>query len=348
MATLRDVANRAGVSPTTASFVLGNKAHEIGICEATSDRVRRCAEELAYHGNYHARALLNGRSRAIGLILPTSLHHRKWGKVAAGVDEAAHTRGNDLVIISRTRDESAVARGLRYLSEKRIDTLICAGPLDQVVVDHSPNDGRVVTVLSGESPFPVMKLDANPGLEAAAAHLADLGHRDVVYLGKEQNGTVVLKERADSWRAACGRHGMRNTEITIPGETHYEPDVEWHLHYCYDHLVKIPPLDPTVTAVMCFNDTVALAFMTVLRERGVRVPQDISLIGFDNLHANTSLPGLTTVSHMFHKMGARAVDVALDLLDEKQVIPSSLVVRSELVLRGSTGPAHRDSAEGSG
>lgn len=336
MATLRDVAEMAGVSITTASFVMNGKGRRMGLGKSTSERVLRCARELGYEGNYHARSLRHGRSSTIGLAMSTSLQHRMWGTVAAGVDEAARGAGNDLLIVGQDGDEHAAVKGLGYLREKRIDALVCTGGTAYQLRD-APADADIVVVQGRDIGFPTVNLDPAPGMRAAAEHLAALGHTRVAYFGKKAGGRVQLEERLDVFRTACTERGMELATVMLSSEESYHEEIEWHLHHCYDLIGGLTAL-PAATAMMCYNDTMALALCAVLRDRGLRVPTDVSVVGFDDLHAAQGLPGLTTVSHMLRELGARAVKLALSFVEAEDPATRHDTVAAELIVRESTAP----------
>lgn len=335
---MRDVADRAGVSISTVSFVLNGRADAMGIRRSTQDRVNRCAAAIGYRGNYHARALLRGRASALGLAMGSSLQHRMWGAIATGVEKAARAAGYDLLIVSGADGEAALDRGIRHLRERRLDALVCEG--SAAGKRQTLKAGvRAVVVQGSAGPLPSVRLDPAPGLDAAVDHLAGLGHRHVACVGKRRGGRTLLADRVTALRESCARRGLLLTEIFLPAEESYHDEIDWHLRYNHDALTRGLDLPDSVTGVFCYNDTLALALMALLRERGIRVPDDVSVIGFDDLHATLSLPALTTVSHMYRELGAKAVEVALALVDGAPRPAGPVLVPAQLVVRQSTGPA---------
>jgi LacI family transcriptional regulator len=174
-------------------------------------------------------------------------------------------------------------------------------------------------------------------MTAAAEHLASLGHRHVAYIGRRNKEQIVLEERLVAFRAACEHCGMELSEKFLPPGRSYSEDVDRHVRDSYNQLARHLDLPASVTGVMCTNDTLALALIALLRERGVRIPEEMSVVGFDDLHASLSWPALTTVSHMFHELGAKAVEVAMELAEEDRPAARSVVVPAQLVVRKSTG-----------
>jgi DNA-binding LacI/PurR family transcriptional regulator len=335
MPSLREVAEAAGVSPTTVSLVLNGRADEMRIGQATRERVVKSAEQLGYRSNYHARALIEGRSYALGLVTNTPLQHRMWGTIAAGAHEAARKAGHDVIIVGKGENESAAARGVRYLRERRLDALICSGGAAPSVKVAANRKLKAVVIQGELPPFSSVRLDPAPGMWAAAEHLANLGHRHVAYVGKRAQRTIMLKPRLDAFRSACERLEIRLTEVFLPPEDRYHQELDWHVRYNYDQLSTHLDLPASVTGVMCHNDTVALSLISFLRDRGTRIPDEMSVIGFDDLHASLCWPALTTVSHMFHELGAKAIEVAMELAKDDRPAARSVVVPAQLVVRAS-------------
>jgi LacI family transcriptional regulator len=148
--------------------------------------------------------------------------------------------------------------------------------------------------------------------------------------------------RGEAFHKAVASIGLRAAEKLIPIEGDY-PDIARQISAYREGLRAASPIPSGVTAVVCFNDALALALYSVLGERGLRVPEDISVIGFDNLFAASALPALTTVSHMLPEIGGQAVELALDILKTNRPYPYEVEIKvpAQLVLRESTGKAKR-------
>jgi LacI family transcriptional regulator len=331
---LKDIAEKAGCSVSVVSTVLNKSKGNVRVGKELRTSILNAAEALNYQPNYHAKALNSGRSQTLGLIMDASPGNRAFVGIEAGVQEAAQEAEYDLLMITGTKCERAGVRGERYVSERRLDAVICAASYNARLYKEQGGE-KAVVVEGSVDPFPSVRLDAEPGMRAAAKHLAELGHTDVLYLGKAASRHIVLQERLDAFRSACKRNGIALDECFIPREEFFG-EVDQHLEYNYEQLKTHLDLPEAATAVVCYNDTLAMALVDYLREQGMHIPQDMSIIGFDDVHATHCRPGLTTVSHMYREMGARAVEVALRMVEGESLANEVFHVPARLVVRGST------------
>jgi LacI family transcriptional regulator len=186
--------------------------------------------------------------------------------------------------------------------------------------------------------YPAVNLDAEPGIRAAVKHLAGLGHRRILWLGVQAPEEPWALSRLSAFREAASEVGVESTHYNVENPEVLYGKIEDQIERAVNELRDdLPPLRET-TAVMCCNDTVALALCAVLRERGLQVPRDVSVIGFDDLLASFAVPAMTTVSHMLPQIGARAVELALEIMEEGREHPYEVEVKvpAELVVRRST------------
>ncbi|NLF39507.1 LacI family transcriptional regulator [bacterium] len=337
----RDIAAAAGVSVTTVSFVLAGRAEEMHLSRATVRRVEDAAARLGFTPNYHAQALSTGRARTLGLITGGErrvLLHRFWSPVAAGVGVHASERGHNVLImadgVGSTSDNAA-----EFLRQKRIDGLIAFAYPSPPPLHVGPKAPVVIIGGRGWS-HATVTLDDVAGIAAAMSHLVDLGHRDILYVGDTGCEANVSQRRARAFRAAGRRTGVRTRQLDLDRTHPADLSDDAFIQLYRDQLAATLKLPASTSAAICYNDNVAVAFCAVLGERGLRVPADISVIGFDDLHAASAIPPLTTVSHMLEEMGAAAVDLLLDMI-ERTKRPRDLVVTPRLVIRASTASARR-------
>ena len=349
MTTLKQVARRAGVSPATASLVLNGRARELKISDPAARRVLKAARKLGYRANYHARTLSLGRSFTLGLAMGADpeggLLHRFWSAVAAGVDAAARQNDNDLLLIGPRPGELVLERGIRCLQEKRVDALIAVGALYESIPDSLLDlELPIVFVEASEpGPHPTVNMDPAPGIVEAVEHLARLGHRRVLWLGKQAERGIRLPERAEAFRAAVKAAAIEGREHFVRTESGYDPRVERLIGREREALAGCLPFPEGTTAIICFNDLMGLALYSLLAEHGLRVPRDVSVIGFDDLHASRAVPPMTTISHVLPQMGREAVALALSVVDgdrsPEEMCGVVEVVPSRLVMRESTASA---------
>jgi DNA-binding LacI/PurR family transcriptional regulator len=343
-ATQREVAAAAGVSPTTVSFVLAGREREMKISPACAERIRAAARKMDYRGNRHAKALATGKSGTLGLVSPgPAISHRHLfsQRLTAGVERRARERGHDLLFFGHRGDQSELTHAMSGLVDKRVDALLLPFfPASHLVRDRARRWPLVLLLTKAGNGYPSVSLDAEAGIRQAVEHLAGLGHRRVLRIGTRQGGAVQLPHREAAFLDAARCHGMIPETRHVPIAHDPSSEVETHLA-AYRQSLSALDLPRDATAVLCHNDTMALALLNLCAERGLRVPRDLSVVGFDDLLAGFAFPPLTTVSHMLPEIGAQAVDLALDLLDNDRPYPCEREIRvaAQLVVRQSTGPA---------
>lgn len=337
---LKDIAEKAGCSISAASIVLNNSKGNIGVGEELRTSILEAAETLGYRQNYHARALKTGRSFTFGVSLPPPMAGDFFGReLERGIRKRISDLEYDLLVFGR-RDPHRAFDGL---IEKRIDGLVLSFPGNALTVNLEKRWPLVLIQRPAENGYPAVRLDPEPGLLQAAEHLAELGHRKVLYLGlHDENGKERTPERRSVFQTAAEKEGMSSEEIFITNWEKPDRDIEVRLDWYSREIEEKLVYSDDVTAVFCYNDFVGLALYHVLGKRGIRIPEDMSVIGFDNYSAGFAIPGLTTVSHMLPEIGAAAVDMLVEIIEKEQEYPYEVevTVPAELVIKGSTGRGH--------
>jgi len=322
------VARAAGVSQSAVSLVMSGKAGG-RVAVATAQRVREVAERLGYQPNAAARALRNGTSSLLGLaVLDAS--HPFYGLVLAAADDAARAAGLSLSMIQ--------TRGHGGTWEQRLSDGLSSGYLRGGIIfgerltARSPLRAWADALVFVEVPEPGLRsilLDTAAAMDAVVTHLVGLRHREVGYLAADYPSAVFARRRAHL-DAAAQRHGVR-----------VRSDATWRSTFDVDAATAAAGrvLDAGVGAVVCDDDLLALALHRVAAERGVRVPGDVSIVGFGDLDtARLVHPQLTTVRLPADEIARAAVQVLTGTLDAP-VPAGGLTLATPLVVRGSTGPA---------
>lgn len=316
MVTLRDVARAADVSPATASRAL--HAPEL-VSPARRARVEEAARDLGYHPNRAARELVTGRTHNLGLIVP-DLTNPFFAAVAKGVQARARGFGFAVFVADAEEDGGLEAELVSHLIGQ-VDGIILSSPrMRAEALERAAREVPVVLLNREHDDLPAVSIDNADGVRQALRHLVALGHRRVGYVGGPPS----------SWSDAQRRRGLAEAEgVEVVDLGHVAPDFTGGVA-AGDLLVAAG-----LTAVLAFNDLVAIGLISRLRTRGVRVPQDVSVVGFDDTpSAAIGPPPLTTVAIPLARLGHAAVDL-LRHPDEA----SGELVRVELVVRESTGPA---------
>jgi DNA-binding LacI/PurR family transcriptional regulator len=318
------VARRAGVSQSTVSLVLSGKSAG-RISARTEEAVRRAATELGYRPNVAARALRTGAARTVGLVV-TDVTHPFFGFVLRGAQVAAWNAGYAVALVDVADDPERERASFEALR---------AGPADGFMfftIDPPEGSGeRMVAIEVAPPGMPYVRFDVERGTDLAVRHLLELGHRRVAHLASAIPGETFALRRArvDAVLADEGLDPAPRANSAF----RFEEAGRWALALLDD------PAAPT--AVFCDDDVLAGGVYLAARERGLRIPDDVSVVGFDDLpFAQVLEPGLTTVAIDPEDLGATAFEVLAELMAGNKP-PAGRVLPVELVIRGSTA-APRD------
>jgi DNA-binding LacI/PurR family transcriptional regulator len=327
---IKDVAVAAGVSTATVSRVLSRTSAETPIRPATRERVEHAIEELGYRPNDLARALLQHRSSAIGLVLP-DISNPYYPPLVRAVEDVASRHGYRVVLCNTDREQEKAAAYLEVLVKTRVDGIVIAGggtvlPPESLVLRTYQT--KIVTVGRHETDHPSVRIDNHAAQRSATEHLTALGHRRIGYIG----GPADSRTAQD--RLAGHGDALRDAGIEADGElvVHGGFD-EAGGHRAAQALLR---LDERPTALLCANDRAAFGAYAALVDAGLSVPRDMSVIGFDDVPmASYVRPTLTTVSVPTYDLGSHATDILLAAIDGHErprpvVLPTTLRVRDSV------------------
>jgi DNA-binding LacI/PurR family transcriptional regulator len=332
---MEHVAARAGVSRALVSIVFRGVA---GASEATRERVLAAARELDYRPDTRASRLGSSRTRTLGVTFRVG--HAFHGDLLESLYTHADAAAYELVLSGVTPSRSEAAAVETLLAE-RCDGLILIGSSQGTPqLEHLATRLPVVSVLR---PVPgcevaVVRTDDAAGLRLAVEHLRGLGHRRVALL--DGGRTAGAAERRRGYRTALRRRPAL-TETVLPGGVS-ELEGAAAAHAFLTLRARERP-----TAVTAFNDRCAIGFVDVVRQAGLRVPEDVSVVGFDDItEAGYPHVALTTVRQDAERLGAETVRALADRLDgaSPAAPPPAVVIRPELVVRASTAPVVRRGA----
>lgn len=330
-ASIDDVARLAGVSPQTVSRVSRGSDK---VRESTKAKVLAAMQQLGYAPNHAARALRSGSLQLIGVL---TQHVERTGEAytTSGVLDAARALGYAVILYQVEHPEAdEVHDALMHLSRQPIDGLVIvqSGMATYEHLSLPPN----LAVASSDSAlvgyYPSASADQVQGVRDAVQHLLDIGHKTVHHVaGPTDSQSAAV--RLATWRRCLEEAGIHPPQ-PIPGG--------WGPHDGYEAGVKLAK-DPEVTAVFCANDEVALGLIRAMHEAGRRVPDDVSVVGFDGLPLGEyAFPPLTTVRQDFNLAGRTMVNLVAEQLNGGPRDGSRhVVIPTELVVRGSTAPPAR-------
>ncbi|GLC25136.1 LacI family DNA-binding transcriptional regulator [Roseisolibacter agri] len=330
--TIIDVAAKAGVSKSMVSLVMRGSSD---VREEKRRLVLEAADALGYRPNAVARSLVRRRTNMLGVVL-SDLHNPFFTEVIDGIEAEAEDRSYRTIICTASRQSSAERRALDTLLELRADALILASPMIEmdaiarasaevpVVLVARPSDSEAIDSVANDDPT---------GAALVVDHLVALGHRRIAHV--DGGGGAGAAARSAGYVQAMQRHGLDAHVRVIPGSYTDEGGRQG--------VAALLASGERPTAIFVANDLAALGAMSELAERGLRVPDDMSLVGYDN----TSLAAvrhisLTTVDQPRPQMGRQAVTLVLERLTRDRTTSRHILIPPRLVVRGTTAaPAVR-------
>lgn len=327
--TRADVARRAGVSPAVVSYVLNPGSRPVAA--ATRERVLAAVTELGYRPDAVAQSLRSGPTRSLGLLVP-SLVNPFFAELSRSIESLAFERGYVLLVGST---EAAADRELRYVhsfADRRVDALImvtstsadalkAAGDtgVPVVTLDRTPNGSAVSSVIT----------DGSAGIRAAIDHLTEHGHRRIGVLGGP-DGLTVADERTAAWRTALSDAGLWEDDVCVRAAFSRRGGADGA-----SVLLERGPM----TALVTSSDVQAIGALDECIRRGLRVPQELSIVSFDDTEAASyAQPRLTAVQQPIEQMAEATMELVLQRIGAGETAASRHVLPTTLVVRDSTGP----------
>ncbi|MDO6705456.1 substrate-binding domain-containing protein [Photobacterium sp. 1_MG-2023] len=329
MATIKDVARMAGVSTTTVSHVI-NKTRFVA--EATQKKVLAAVEELNYAPSAVARSLKCNTTSTIGMLVTKSTNPF-FAELVHGVEEYCYKAGYTLILCNTEGNLAKQKDYLRMLSEKRVDGLL---------VMCSDLDDQLLEQLERQRDLPMVIMDWGParpkcdniqdnaelGGYLATRHFIDNGHTLIGCLSG-QTDKSTCRERLKGFRKAMSESGLPvNEDWIIEGDFECESAV--------DAAKVFIAMENRPTAIFCFNDIMAMALISTFAQAGINVPEDVSIIGYDNIDLTPYFsPPLTTIHQPKRRLGKTAVEILMERVKDKNHAFQTFEINPELVIRHS-------------
>lgn len=325
--TIKDIGREAGVSIASVSKVLnGNYAN---VSAETRDKILAVAKRLQYRPNRLARGLVSNRTHMVGLIVP-DIASPYFAQLAKEIERRAYAGGYKLLLCNTDNDKIKVGGYVDMLLEYNADGVIVAetalgGAIDRLLGAGFP----IVSINSGLGPeVHSVYVDNIEGTFLATSHLIERGHTDIAFIGSD-NEPGKANHRLDGYMKAMGEHGLAVDYGRIKlGNYQLETG-----HFYAQQLLE---RSRRFTAIVCGNDLIAFGALNALKDNGVRVPDDVSLVGFDDVYLTTIAdPKLTSVRQPVPEISRHAVDVLVKLMNGEPVDEKTVTVVPSLVERHS-------------
>lgn len=333
--TLKTLANHLGLSPTTVSFVISGSPLAGTIAKSTRDRIWAASEELNYRPNVFARYLHTKKTYSVAVLVP-DVSDEYSAALIGGIESCLAKKGFFYFVVSH--------RGAPELMEKSPDTLLDRGVEGMIFINtplHQPLPVPVVAICDiTEGPgITRIMIDNCKAAAMAADHLVQLGHREIAVIkGPKGNG-----DTEDRWRAlrkACRQKNIHIDPLNVAHLGVYPACNERTMaENGFDAARELLAHDKPFTALVAFNDASAMGAIRALADAGFRVPQDISVLGFDDIpQSSFTVPRLTTIRQPLASMGVLAAETLLEKIAGNTSGPRLLKIQPELVVRETTAP----------
>jgi LacI family transcriptional regulator len=332
MPTIRDVAKRAGVAPITVSRVINNSGY---VSQEKRDRVEVAIAELDYVPNILARSFRSKQTRTIALIL-ADITNPFWTDVARGVEDAAREHKFNVILCNTDESESRQVEYVSVLMQKQVDGILLVPARSTPEATKAiQKQGIAVVVLDRQVPtadVDVVRCDSEGGAYQLVRYVLSLGHRRVAVL----TGPKDVSSAQD--RVVGYRRAFLDANIDII------EDLIFYGKFIqasgYEMAQRALLATPQPTALFATNNFIAIGAWRALRDAGLRIPENITLVGFDDLPAGLVVdPFLTVAAQPGYEMGKQATELLLDrLTNDTATEPQSIVLPTQLIIRHSSGP----------
>ncbi len=329
--TLKDVAAYAGVSVTTVSNVVRNWPY---VSPSMRDHVQKAIDELGYSPHLVAQGLRTGHTQALAFIVP-DLSNPYFAEIVAAAENVAQTYGYILLVFNSHEDADREVSCVRRATSRSVDGILVTHSLQtlQSEVFWKDEDIPIVAVdrVTEYDEYPVCTVDNLRAGQLATNHLVELGHPRVAHIAGPKRMRTA-QDRLDGYLHALNEHDLDYRRVIHSGES-------WGSRDGYDCMLTLLDDATPPTAVFASNDRIAIGVLHAIYDRGLRVPDDISVVGMDGIEVSAHLtPPLTTIRQPLDRLAGAAVEVLLRLIRGETMGQRIVLLEPELIVRKSTAP----------
>jgi LacI family transcriptional regulator len=325
--TIKDVARKANVSIATVSRVLNNQG---GYSPKTKEKVLAAIKELGYQPNAVARGLINKRTKTIGILFP-EVSNMFASKILHGVENVVNEQGSSVIVCNTASNGEKTMKYLQVLHEKRIDGVIF---VSEVITDEYykmlESMNIPIVLISTESyrySLPYVKVNDRHASYTATEYLIQKGHRNIGMISGNKNDMIAGQPRIDGYKEALLHNGIDIKENYIVSCKGFGFKDGFYI------LPRLLHQAPDITAIFAASDEMAMGVISAAYKLGIKIPDDISIIGYDNLPlAEMAIPPLTTVAQPLEEMGEMAASMLFEMMDtgrtvESRIMPYQIIER---------------------
>ncbi|MBQ9157603.1 MAG: LacI family DNA-binding transcriptional regulator [Eubacterium sp.] len=325
MATIKDVAREAGIAVGTVSRVLNNRGY---ISEETRNKVYAAMKKLNYQPNETARSLQKKKSNMIGVIVP-QIAHPYFAMLISCLEIAAYNSDYRIILLNSQGQETLESEFLKLCRRNQVvGIILCNGNLDIAKIE-----GLSIPVVTIERKMEggdaAIECDNEMGGELAAQHLIDRGCRHLLHIGGVTNDNMPAENRGHGFMSRCSRYPVEARMIHVPFEDYRMQSADKLLNQFLDE-------NPEADGIFVSDDILAAELIKVCLKRGIRIPEDLKIVGFDDTDvAKLISPPLTTVHQPVEEMAEQAINL-IQRMEQGEPAPSRTIFPVELVIRETT------------
>jgi len=328
-ASIKDVAKEAGVSIATVSRVL----NDIDVVnEETKKKVQEAIQKLGYRPNIVARSLKTQRTKTIGILIP-DISSQFYPEIVRGAEDVSNIYDYNVILCNSDLDAEKEKEYLRVLKEKMVDGVLYMSSSLKPDITELIRELDLKTVLvessDEEGTFPSVTIDNVKAGYDAANYIINKGNKDIAYIGVAKDAGNAWGHRYKGFEKAMKEHNIEiNKDMVFFGDLRTETG--------YKGIAQILKKASSIDAVVCASDEIAMGAINALRENQLSVPQDVDVIGFNNIYsARVYYPNLTTVAQPMYDMGSIAMRMLIKLINQKTIEQGHYVLDHEIIERDS-------------
>ncbi|MFC3886560.1 LacI family DNA-binding transcriptional regulator [Bacillus songklensis] len=330
MVRIKDVAKKANVSTATVSRVLSKPET---VKKETTEKVLKAIKELNYQPNALARQLRRLETKTVLVVVP-DITNTFFSKVLRGIESVAVANGYQVLLVDAGNDVERENGYLNILRQRKADGLVLlTARMKSKIIEEMALEYPVVLAceyIEGSN-IPTVSIDNVSGARKATEHLINLGHKRIGFISGPLDG-VLGKDRLKGYCQAMAQHNLTVEPILVQeGDFSYESG--------FNMMMKFLALDHPPTAVFAANDEMAFGAIKATKSKGLRVPHDLSVMGFDDIKFSSIFePALTTIGQPAFEIGTKAMELLIRLMNKEEIEKSQYILEDQLIIRDSCSP----------